>query len=116
MLNLLRKSAKHKQLAHLLQEQLVARARQPVFFATLGVPDSMDGRFDLVVLHAWIVLERIQSDAPLAQAVVDEIFVNFDEALRHLGPGDAGMSRRLKTMASAFYGRLRVYRESETVE
>src|SRR3954463_14409938 len=99
MLRVRRRSSKRKALAQSLCSDLLAQARDADFFTHFGVPDSMDGRFDLVVLHAWIVLERIQSDAPLAQAVVDEIFVNFDEALRHLGTGDAGMSRRLKTMA-----------------
>jgi cytochrome b pre-mRNA-processing protein 3 len=76
----------------------------------------MDGRFDLIALHAWLVLEKMESDPPLAQALVDQIFLNFDEALRHLGTGDLGMNRRLKAMASAFYGRLRVYRAASSLD
>ncbi len=114
MLNLLRKSAKHKRLAAALQEQLVARARQPVFFAGLGVPDSMDGRFDLVALHAWLVLERLKAAglAPEAQALTDGLFLGFDEALREQGTGDMGMGRRMKAMANAFFGRLKAYSEA----
>jgi cytochrome b pre-mRNA-processing protein 3 len=111
MLNLLRKSADRKQFAHRLQDQLVARARNPVFFAGLGVPDSMDGRFDLVVLHAWLVLERLKAarlDAA-AQTLTDTLFVSFDEALREQGTGDMGMGRRMKAMADAFFGRLKAY-------
>ena len=114
MLNLLRKSADRKQFAHRLQDQLVIRARDPVFFAQLGVPDSMDGRFDLVVLHAWLVLERLKAarlDAE-AQTLTDTLFVSFDEALREQGTGDMGMGRRMKAMADAFFGRLKAYSEA----
>jgi cytochrome b pre-mRNA-processing protein 3 len=82
----------------------------------MAVPDTIDGRFDLLVLHAWLVLERVESDHRLAQALVNELFVNFDEALRHIGTGDIGMNRRLKVMASAFYGRLKAYRDASSLE
>lgn len=111
MLNLLRKSQDRKQLAAALQEQLIARARAPVFYAALGVADNMDGRFDLVILHAWLVLERLKAaglDAA-AQALTDVLFVGFDEALREQGIGDMGLGRRMKAMANAFYGRLKAY-------
>jgi cytochrome b pre-mRNA-processing protein 3 len=101
-------------MARRLCAELITQARAPEFFRMLGVPDTMDGRFDLVALHAWLVLDRLKTDPRLAQALVDEIFVNFDEALRHLGTGDMGMNRRLKTMASAFYGRLQAYRAASS--
>jgi cytochrome b pre-mRNA-processing protein 3 len=111
MLNLLRKSAGRKQLAVALQEQLVTRARAHVFYAILGVPDTMDGRFDLVTLHAWLVLDRLKSAGldMVAQALTDALFISFDEALREQGIGDMGLGRRMKAMANAFYGRLNVY-------
>ncbi len=96
----------------------MARARAPVFFTELCVPDTMDGRFDLVALHAWLALDRLASEPEpaLSQALIDEIFVGFDEALRQLGTGDIGMNRRLKTMAEAFYGRLQAYRAATDLE
>jgi cytochrome b pre-mRNA-processing protein 3 len=111
MLNLLRKSTDRKQFAAALQEQLVARARAPVFYTVLGVPDSMDGRFDLVTLHAWLVLERLKAAGldGAAQALTDALFIGFDEALREQGIGDMGLGRRMKAMANAFFGRLKVY-------
>jgi len=80
------------------------------------VPDTLDGRFDLVALHAWLVLESVRGEPALSQATVDEIFLQFDEALRHLGTGDAGMNRRLKTLAGMFYGRLDAYRQAATTD
>jgi cytochrome b pre-mRNA-processing protein 3 len=111
MLKLLRNSERKKQLAAALQDQLVARARAPFFYAALGVADSMDGRFDLVTLHAWLVLERLKAvrQDDIAQALTDMLFVGFDEALREQGIGDMGLGRRMRAMAEAFYGRLKVY-------
>ena len=111
MLNLLRKSAARKEFASKLEAQLVARARDPYFFRVLTVPDTVDGRFDLVALHGWLALERLKAagmDAA-AQALTDSLFIGFDEALREQGTGDMGMGRRMKAIASAFFGRLSAY-------
>jgi len=115
MLNVLRRSKERRQLAAQLYAVTVARAREPVFFATFGVKDSLDGRFDLVVLHAWLVLEQLQGAgaALLSQTFVDTVFVGFDEGLRELGAGDIGMGRRVKKLADAFYGRMQAYRDAK---
>ena len=112
MLNLFTRGKKCRHAAERLYAALVTRAREPVFFERLGVPDTLDGRFDLVALHAWLVLAHIRDDARLAQALVNRIFVGFDEALREMGAGDIGMGRRMKKMADAFYGRLTAYSEA----
>ena len=87
------------------------RARNPVFFSELGVPDTIDGRFDLVVLHAWLALERLRALGmkDVSQIVVDALFTSFDESLRELGVGDIGIGHRVKKMADAFYGRIAAY-------
>jgi len=115
MLNVLRKNKERRSLAAGLCAAVVARARDPVFFARFGVKDTLDGRFDLVTLHAWLVLERLNvaGAASLAQTFVDTVFVGFDEALRELGAGDIGMGKRVKKLASAFYGRMRAYDEAQ---
>ncbi len=111
MLNLLRKSAARKEFAARLETQLMARARDPVFFRVLNVPDTMDGRFDLVALHGWLALERLKAAGmeAAAQALTDILFIGFDEALREQGTGDMGMGRRMKAFANAFFGRLAAY-------
>jgi cytochrome b pre-mRNA-processing protein 3 len=116
MLKALRRSAHNKSMARRLSAELIAQARASVFFTQLGVPDTLDGRFDLVVLHAWLVLERVETEPALAQALIDEVFLQFDEALRELGTGDAGMNRRLKTLAGMFYGRLQAYRSTTNLD
>jgi cytochrome b pre-mRNA-processing protein 3 len=114
MLNAWRKSAERRRLSELLCAGLIARARAPVFFRDYGVPDTIDGRFDLLALHAWLVLERLDVAGrhDLAQALTDEMFVRFDEGLRDLGAGDMGMGRRMKKIAGAFYGRMRAYSQA----
>ncbi len=109
MLNTMRKNKERRVRAERIYDILTARAREPVFFERFGVKDSLDGRFDLVALHAWLVLERLKGDALLSQALIDTIFTGFDEALRELGAGDIGIGRRVKKLADAFYGRLQAY-------
>ena len=108
MLNLLRKSAVRKQQAHRLYDGLVSRAREPVFFSGFGVADSLDGRFDMLAFHAWLVLKELKG-APLAQELTNLIFTGFDEAMREQGAGDMGIGHKLKAMANAFYGRMTAY-------
>lgn len=111
MLNLLRKSAARREGVRRLYDDLVARARAPVFFREFGVPDTVDGRFDMIVLHAWLALARLGAagEEAAAQALTNTLFTGFDEALREQGAGDMGLSRRIKAMGDAFFGRLHAY-------
>ena len=114
MLNAMRRSKQRKAQAAGLYAAVARRAREPEFFARFAVEDTLDGRFDLLTLHAWLLLERLKAAgaAPLSQAFVDTVFIGFDEALRELGSGDIGMGRRMKKLADAFYGRLQAYGEA----
>lgn len=114
MLKVLARSAARKQTIARLHAATVGRARAPVFFTKFGVPDTIDGRFDLLTLHAWMVLERLRNEkmGDLAQGFMDTLFIGFDEGLRDLGAGDMGMGRRMKKIADAFYGRLSSYEAS----
>lgn len=118
MLNLLRKTSARKQEGLRLYEGLVTRAREPVFFRDFGVADTIDGRFDMVVLHAWLALSALKAADrnEAAQGLTDAIFVGFDEAMREQGAGDMGLSRKMKAFADAFYGRLSVYGQSANEE
>lgn len=95
-----------------LYRTLVAKARTPAFYAALGVPDTVDGRFDLIVLHAMLVLRRLRDRGPTAetvsQALFDLMFKDMDRSLRELGVGDMSVGKHIKKMAKAFYGRASV--------
>lgn len=96
-----------------LYESLVAQARQPGFYLHCGVSDTVDGRFDMILLHAFLVLRRLKRDhgqtAELGQALFDLMFADMDSNLREMGVGDLGVGRRVKAMAEAFYGRIAAY-------
>ncbi|MGH7047516.1 MAG: ubiquinol-cytochrome C chaperone family protein [Stellaceae bacterium] len=95
--------------------QIVAQARRPVFFADYGVPDTLDGRFELICLHAFIYLHRLRELRPraaaLSQAVFDTMFADLDRSLRELGTGDLSVGRHVKRMARGFYGRIHAYQD-----
>jgi cytochrome b pre-mRNA-processing protein 3 len=114
MLHLLRRSASRGPDIQTLYDAVVARARAPVFFRDFGVADSIDGRFDMVALHGWLALAQLKAagDREGAQGLTDAIFTGFDEALREQGAGDMGLSRKIKAMADAFFGRLKAYDEA----
>jgi len=103
----------HEAVATALFDALVVQARTPAFYARLAVPDTIDGRFDLLLLHVFLLLQRLQDDprlAPLAQPVVDRMFAILDLNLREMGVQDVGIGRRIKIMAQAFNGRTAAYR------
>lgn len=101
--------------AHALYGAAVARAREPVFYRDLGVPDTLEGRFEMISCHVVLILHRLKGDAAgagegaLAQAVFDLMFADMDRNLREMGVGDLGVGRRVKTMARALYGRIKAY-------
>ncbi len=104
----------HERAGFALYGAAVAAARQPDFFAGLGVPDTLDGRFDLVSLHVALLIRRLRRDADpagpkLAQAVFDAMFADMDVNLREMGVGDLVVGKRVKRMWEAFHGRAAAY-------
>ena len=101
--------------ADLAYRRVVEQARQPIFFTDYGVPDTLDGRFELICLHAFLYLHRLKGEPPpatrLCQSFFDEMFADFDRALREMGTGDLSVGKHVKRMARAFYGRIRAYEE-----
>ncbi len=99
--------------AHALYTVVVEHARRPAFFLELGVPDTPDGRFDMIALHAYLVLRRLKGGLPdtadLGQALFDLMFGDIDLNLREMGVTDMTIGRRVKAMASAFFGRVAAY-------
>lgn len=98
--------------ARRLYEAIVAQARHPVFYESYHVPDTPDGRYDMILLHAVLVFRRLQRDpgsAELAQALFDIMFTDFDESLREMGVGDLRVGKQVKAMARGLYGRIAAY-------
>lgn len=104
-----------REAAEAAYRQVVEQARQPVFFAEYGVPDTLDGRFELICLHAFLYLYRLKAERPrsaaLSQAFFDAMFADLDRSLREMGTGDLSVGKNVKQMARGFYGRIRAYQE-----
>lgn len=108
-------SAGRKGLAHSLYGQMVGAARAPHFFTVWAVPDTEEGRFDVLSLHAWLTFRRlatVATDQRLGQAVFDVMFDDLDGALRELGVGDTRVPKRVRTLAEEYSGASRAYEEA----
>ncbi len=91
---------------------IVTQAREPLFYRDLGVPDTVNGRFDLVLLHLWLVLRRLKSagsGSALSQALFDHFCNDMDDNLREMGVGDLAVPKRMQAIGEAFYGRVTAY-------
>ncbi len=92
----------------------VAAARDPWLYNSLGVPDTLDGQFDLVGLHVFLVIDRLgrepEPGPDLAQAVFDAMFSDMDVNLREMGVSDLSVGRRVRAMWEALHGRASAYR------
>lgn len=96
-----------------LYRRIVAQSRQPHFYADLAVPDTVLGRFDMIVIHAFLVFRRLkQEDAraeAFCQALFDRMFADMDMSLREMGVGDLSVGKKVKALAKGFYGRVVAY-------
>ena len=121
----------HSRSIHALYGMIVAQARSPAFYAGYGVPDTVQGRFDLIVLHLVLVLARLGRDheldrgadamrnpvgdavsANLGQGLFDAFCRDLDDNLREMGVGDLAVPREMRRFGEAFYGRQAAYREA----
>lgn len=104
---------RYERTGFILYGAAVAAAREPWLYETLAVPDTLDGRFDLVGLHAFLVIDRLgrepEPGPTLAQSVFDAMFLDMDTNLREMGVSDTSISRRMRAMWEAFHGRATAY-------
>ncbi|HET6607372.1 MAG TPA: ubiquinol-cytochrome C chaperone family protein [Rhodopila sp.] len=113
MAGFFRRRGKHEHAAYHLYGSAVAAARDPYLYATLGLPDTLDGRFDAICLHVYLLIRRLNHDNPagaeMAQAVFDAMFHDMDINLREMGVGDMSVGKRNRKMWEAFHGRSAAY-------
>ena len=98
--------------AHRLYEPLVCHARFPIYFERLGVPDTPEGRFEVLALHVGLVMRRLcsldEEGRAAGQALFDLMVADLDGNLRELGVGDLSVGKQMKRLAGQFYARLAV--------
>lgn len=99
-----------------LYQGIAAASREPLLYLDLGIPDTVEGRFEAVTLHIVLVLRRLRQLPPpadeVAQDLVDCFFCHLDASLRELAVGDLAVPKRMQTLAGAFNGRSRAYDEA----
>ncbi len=101
-----------KTAAHDLYECALMSTRNEIFYSKYKVPDTFDGRFDLLLLHIFLILHRSMGQknySKLAQALFDTTFRDMDQTLREMGIGDMGVPKHTKRMMKAFNGRMHSY-------
>jgi cytochrome b pre-mRNA-processing protein 3 len=105
----------NRNLIEQLHGEIVAAARRPTLYVDFKAPDTLDGRFEMIALHAGLVMRRLTAlsdvGGEMAQDLADCVFRHFDDALREVGVGDTSIPKRIKRMAEAFYGRNKAYAE-----
>jgi len=97
---------------------IVAQARTPTFYTRYGIPDTVEGRFELIVLHLVLLLNRLSRDEArkrdrqgrtIGQRLFDRFCRDLDDNLREMGVGDLAVPRRMRRFGEAFYGRQAAY-------
>ena len=93
---------------------VVAAARQPMFYGEGRVADAPQGRFEMVLLHLFLLVERLAKDgkegAQLSQALIETFVADMDDCMREMGVGDMAVPKRVKRAAALFYKRAIGYR------
>lgn len=94
----------------------VAQAREPAFYLDVPVPDTVDGRFEMIILHVFLLIDRLRGQGDkateLCQQLFDTLFDDMDRSLREMGVGDLSVGKKINTMAEAFYGRAGAYQDA----
>ena len=97
-----------------LYGRVVTAARQSVFYRDLGVPDTPEGRYEMLAIHLFLGLERVNQERDhgkaLAQRVIETFITDMDDCMREMGVGDTVVPKRVKRAAAGFYERAQVYR------
>ena len=117
MFGLFSRNKKLKDTAYELFGQVVSRARQPDFYEKLDVEDTLDGRFDMICLHMFMLLQRLEQEetkqsGQLRRFLKEVMFENMDLSLREMGVGDLSVGKKIKVMAEAYYGRQQAYAQA----
>jgi cytochrome b pre-mRNA-processing protein 3 len=101
-----------------LYDAAAAQARAPAFYAVMGAPDTVEGRFELYTLHVAMILRRLKGQgtqaAETAQALFDAYVKSLDGALREMGVGDLSVGKKMRKLGEAFYGRVKHYDDAFT--
>lgn len=96
-----------------LHDGAVSQGRDPALYASMGAPDTVEGRFELLTAHVILLIDRLDRGDPGEAAVRQDLFdvyvADLDAALREMGVGDLAVGKRMRKLGEAFYGRAKAY-------
>lgn len=99
-----------------IYQSIIDNSRSKIFYIELDVEDNFESRFDLVILHSFIIFQYFveigDKKNKLSQSLFDFMFHDFENNLREMGFGDIAVNKRMKKFISAFYGRILSYSNS----
>ena len=105
-----RSQSSRRDAVHRLYASVVEQSRHPTFYAAWGVPDSREGRLEMLNLHAMLVMRRLRGEGQdgraVAQGLFDLMFLDLDRHLREWGVGDLSVGKQVKKLAESFFGRV----------
>ena len=111
-------SSINKTLVENIYTNIVKTSRNKIFFLDFKVNDTVEGRFDIIILHSFIIfyffIDNSQKKSELPQLLFDHMFADFDSSLREMGFGDIAVNKRMKQFINAFYGRITNYKDGLT--
>ena len=92
---------------------IVAQSRTPALYRDFGVADTVEGRFEMILMHLAVVLRNFRgTDGRVVepgQSVFDIFCTEMDRTLREMGIGDLSVGRKMRQVGEAFYGRAAAY-------
>ncbi len=108
------------QQGYALYARINEESRHEYFFEKWGAPDTLDGRFELILLHMFMYLHAMKArvkaggedSTELQRKIIEAFFDDMDRSFREFGVGDTGVGKRIKKMANAFYGRINAFEKS----
>ncbi len=111
MFKFIRQKRERVKKAQFLYERAFSQSRHKIFYTEMQVPDSFEGRFEMLSLHVFLVMRRLNNESQnkTAQLLFDIMFKTIDKSLREIGIGDLGVPKHMKRMMQGFNGRAHSY-------
>jgi len=102
-------------IAECFYESIVSMSRNSLLYKNAGIPDTLDGRYELIVLHSHLIISRLREVNPngkdISQKLLEVIVKDFENSLRELGVGDLSVGKKVRKMIEGYYGRANSYRD-----
>ena len=109
----LKSKNKYKDITPEIYQNIIERSRSKFFYLNLNIDDSFESRFDIIILHSFIIFYFLKNfsdkEKELSQLLFDFMFNDFDNNLREMGFGDIAVNKKMKVFITAFYGRIANY-------